>query len=196
MDDKKLGSLNISELLKNSGAGSELEKIRKSTIDLKKIGQQSINNPFNNLDIKPLPSPDHRSRQERKDDFEKKISGIDKEWLAALKNRVKELPSDDHPYLNIKDDMEDALIKFTRYIDQFEHFNSEEERQLAYRKKELKAEAGHDWKEKSRLLFFRVLSTTLFIASLFAIGYIEHNYDWARLPMAKYLNPSKILPGK
>jgi len=61
-------------------------------------------------------------------------------------------------------------------------------RKIALKEKELKLEAKHDWAEKFRLYFFRVLASLLFIITLFTIGYIEKEYEWATLPLSKYVS--------
>lgn len=134
--------------------------------------------------------PDNRSRTERREDFEKDLSALDKKALIELKDQIIDLnnySSSQSDLWEYKGDIENSLIKLIRYIDKFEDLNSDESRKVALKEQELKLEAKHDWAEKFRLFFFRVLATGLFIASLFIMGYIEHNYDWARLPLSKYI---------
>jgi hypothetical protein len=145
------------------------------------------------------PIPDNRSRTERREDFEKDLAALDKKELIALKESIMDISeygSGESKLWEHKDDIENSLIKLIRYIDKFEDLNSDESRKVALKEQELKLEAKHDWAEKYRLFFFRVLATALFITSLFIMGYIEHNYDWARLPLSKYIKTVPIEPGK
>jgi hypothetical protein len=140
-----------------------------------------------------LQRPDTRSRAERREDFEKELASLDRVTIENLRDKLLESSKDDD-LKYIKEDLENALIKFIRFYDKFEDLNSDESRKVALKEKELILEAKHDWKEKFRLFFFRVLGSALLIITLFFIGYIEHEYDWARLPMSKYLNTSAKLP--
>ncbi len=137
---------------------------------------------------------DTRTRQEHREDFEKKLSQIDEKWLNQLQaDLITFKHSDPKKQDQIHDNLTIALTKFTRYIDEFKLHRTDEERKLSYKKKELHIQATHDWKNKFRLFFFRVLASALLVATLFAIGYIEHEYDWARLPLSKYFNPTSSL---
>jgi hypothetical protein len=148
---------------------------------------------------KPL-IPDNRTRSERREDFEKELATLDKPELKALLNQIEALSAydDDHENAlwNQKVNIENAITKFIKYIDKFETLNSEERRKLDLKREELKLEVSHDWKEKFRTFFFRILASALFISTLFAIGYIEHEYEWARLPLSKYVSPIPAAPGK
>jgi len=146
-----------------------------------------------NFEIPKPIIPDNRSRAERREDFEKKLKSLDKKIIEDLKDRVIEIrePED---LMALKEDIEDSLIKFIRFYDRFEDLNSEESRKVALKEKELKLDAHYDWREKARLFLFRILGSALVVVTLFAIGYIEHEYEWARLPMSKYLNTSTTLP--
>jgi len=146
-----------------------------------------------NFEIPKPIIPDNRSRAERREDFEKKLKSLDKKTIEDLKDRVIEIrePED---LMALKEDIEDSLIKFIRFYDRFEDLNSEESRKVALKEKELKLDAHYDWREKARLFLFRILGSALVVVTLFAIGYIEHEYEWARLPMSKYLNTSTTLP--
>ncbi|KPZ53783.1 hypothetical protein [Pseudoalteromonas sp. P1-25] len=163
-----------------------------------------ITNPLQGMQIPEYtsantPVPDNRSRVERREDFEKDLSSLDKKALIKLKEQIIDLGKYDSGQSELwkhKDDIENSLIKLIRYIDKFEDLNSDESRKVALKEQELKLEAKHDWAEKFRLFFFRVLATGLFISSLFIMGYIEHNYDWARLPLSKYIKTVPIEPGK
>jgi len=163
-----------------------------------------ITNPLQGMQIPDysppsIPVPDTRSRTERREDFEKDLSALDKKALIELKEQIIDLSEHSSSQSDLwvhKDDIENSLIKLIRYIDKFEDLNSDESRKVALKEQELKLEAKHDWAEKFRLFFFRVLATGLFIASLFIMGYIEHNYDWARLPLSKYIKTVPIEPGK
>lgn len=146
-----------------------------------------------NFEIPKPIIPDNRSRAERREDFEKKLKSLDKKTIENLKDRVIEIrePED---LMALKEDIEDSLIKFIRFYDRFDDLNSEESRKVALKEKELKLDARYDWREKARLFLFRILGSALVVVTLFAIGYIEHEYEWARLPMSKYLNTSTTLP--
>lgn len=137
--------------------------------------------------------PDKRSRSEVREDFEKKLKSLDKDAIEDLKAKLVEA-HDPEEVMALKEDIEDSLIKFIRYYDHFEDLNSDESRKVALKEKELKLDARYDWREKARLFFFRVLGSVLVVITLFVIGYIEHEYDWARLPMSKYLNTGAKLP--
>ncbi|WP_313037002.1 hypothetical protein [Stutzerimonas nitrititolerans] len=155
----------------------------------------NIDNLTRNINFEiPKPIiPDNRSRAERREDFEKRLKTLDKKAIENLKDRVIEIrePED---LMALKEDIEDSLIKFIRFYDKFDDLNSEESRKVALKEKELKLDASYDWREKARLFLFRILGSALVVVTLFAIGYIEHEYEWARLPMSKYLNTSTTLP--
>lgn len=146
--------------------------------------------------VKPV---DRRSRADKREDFENKLSKIDKNQLDLLITFLQEIESEntqdiESRFLNERESLENALIKFSKYITKFQHLNSEMERKLDLKEKELELEASHDWKNKFRLFFFRGMASALLIITLFAIGYIEHTYDWAHLPMSKYLESPSITP--
>jgi hypothetical protein len=138
-----------------------------------------------------LSTPDKRSRTERREDFEKELAAIDKDAILELESRILDISSygdsskDD--FWDTKETVEKTLVKFLRTLDKFEDLNAEESRKIGLKEQELKLESKHDWANKTRLFFFRVLATILFISSLFVIGYVEHTYEWARLPMSKYI---------
>lgn len=147
-------------------------------------------------EIQPI---DRRSRAETREDFEKELNKIDKEQLESLINFLQEVESDDSEsieskFLRERESIENALIKLSRHLKKFEDLNSDEERKLYLKEKELKLEASHDWRDKFRLFFFRGLASALLITTLFTIGYIEHEYEWAHLPMSKYLKTSPPAP--
>jgi len=146
-----------------------------------------------NFEIPKPIIPDNRSRAERREDFEKKLKSLDKKTIENLKDRVIEI-SEPGDLMALKEDIEDSLIKFIKFYDRFDDLNSEESRKVALKEKELKLDARYDWREKARLFLFRILGSALVVVTLFAIGYIEHEYKWARLPMSKYLNTSTTLP--
>lgn len=149
--------------------------------------------------LKPMPRPDTRSRVERREDFEKELEALDKMALIELKDTILDMSSSDlyqSKFWDKKEDLENSLVKLIRYMDKFDDLNSEESRKVALKEQELRLEAKHDWAEKFRLFFFRVLATGLFISSLFAIGYIEHNYEWAKLPLSKYVKAVPQVPVK
>ena len=135
--------------------------------------------------------PDKRSRTEVREDFEKELSLLDKSALIELKEAIISIhehgESPETDLFSHKNDIENALTILIRHIDNFNDINSDESRKVSLKEAELKLEAKHDWSEKTRLFFFRVLASLLFILTLFTIGYIEHEYDWARLPMSKYI---------
>ncbi|MFG1489123.1 hypothetical protein ABMA58_07715 [Oceanospirillum sp. HFRX-1_2] len=146
-----------------------------------------------NYDPPPIHVPDNRSRAEVREDFEKKLEQLDFSVLEQLKENSLNA-SEPEEFMVLKDDIEDALIKFLRFYKTFEDLNSEESRKVALKEKELKLEAKHDWSNKFRLFFFRILGSALLIITLFSIGYVEHEYDWARLPMTKYFSPNVMKP--
>jgi hypothetical protein len=143
------------------------------------------------------PSVDTRSRADKKEDFEKKLSEINKEQLDEL---VKMLEKDRYIFFQrdvdnrIPDLIENSLTKFSKYINEFEQYKLEEERKLSLKTSELKLEASHDWREKFRLFFFRALASLLFIITIFTIGYLEKNYEWAQLPLSKYIKSVPTAP--
>lgn len=145
------------------------------------------------INTSPLTVPDTRSRAEYREDFEKELASLDKQVLIELKNKIIKIKasSGDHEndFWGHKNDIENSIIKFIRYIEKFEEHSYEGSRKLSLKGQELKLEAKHDWAEKSRLFFFRVLASVLFVCTLFAIGYIEREYDWATLPLSKYVKP-------
>ncbi|CAH6820495.1 conserved hypothetical protein [Vibrio chagasii] len=132
--------------------------------------------------------PDKRSRTEIREDFEKELKALDKYAIEKLKDDICAMEQYSEEYSKSKNDVENALVKILRFYDKFEDLNSEESRKVGLKEQELKLEAKHDWAEKFRLFFFRVLASVLFIVTLFTIGYIEKEYDWATLPMSKYIS--------
>ncbi len=145
-------------------------------------------------------APDKRSRAEAREDFDKELASIDKSSLIELKNKlleVSENPKGNQDDIwSLKNDLENSLIKFIKYIDKLEDLNGIESRKVALKESELKLEARHDWAEKFRLFFFRVLASVLFVCTLFVIGYIEKEYDWATLPLSKYVKPVPSVSSK
>jgi hypothetical protein len=151
------------------------------------------NNPIKRtIPIIDMPLLDNRSRAELKEDFETEILKIDREKIKLLIDTLKKVKNDKGiQQSKIKDLQENTintLIKYERTISTFEALNSDLAVQLDYKKNELKFTTKADWRDKFRLFFFRVLWTLLFVVSLFAVGYIEQEYDWAHLPMSKYFN--------
>jgi hypothetical protein len=143
-----------------------------------------------------MPAPliqDKRTRSEVREDYDKKLKALDKKAIEALKNKVSEAYSSEDIML-LKDDIEDSLAKFIRYYDAFENLNLDESRKVVLKEKELKLEASYDWRAKARLFFFRILGSALVVITLFGIGYIESEYEWAKLPMSKYLVTNSKLP--
>ncbi|WP_139332590.1 hypothetical protein [Aquipseudomonas alcaligenes] len=137
--------------------------------------------------------PDNRSRAERREDFERKLKALDKNSIEALRDRVRD-SNDPDELAAMKEDIQNSLTKLIIFYDNFESLNSEESRKVSLKERELKLEARYDWREKSRLFLFRILGSALVVVTLFFIGYVEHEYEWARLPMTKYLNTSTTLP--
>jgi DNA-directed RNA polymerase subunit F len=175
-------------------------------MDTKFPGLSAITEAFKNLPQMPKVAPyrplipDNRTRSERREDFEKELAALDKDALTKLLERIKEITERYEGYENAlwenKDDIQNAISKLIKYIDKFENLNSEEARKIEFKRRELALETSHDWKEKFRTFFFRILASILFISTLFAIGYIEHEYEWARLPLSKYVSPAPSIPGK
>lgn len=164
----------------------------KATDKLRMPGLNVHERPEPIASLKDFVPPDNRTRAERREDLERSLSGIDREGLRELVNIVDDVAGSSvkSPAI-LKErlsDIKHALMKFEKLHDEFLHLNSQEDRRISYRDKELRLEALHDWKDKFRLFFFRVLASVLFVVMVFAIGYIEHEYDWARLPLAKYMD--------
>ncbi len=155
------------------------------------------NNEINNLPIQrsfEMPTVDSRNRAERKEDFESEILKIDLQKITLLLDTLKNIENEEISMSEIKDlqqNITNALIKYKRTINTFEGLNSDLAVQLDYKRNELKFLAKADWKNKFRLFFFRMLWTILFVVSLFAVGYIDKEYEWAELPMSKYFNATK-----
>lgn len=138
---------------------------------------------------------DKRSRAERAEDFETELLKIDRERIKLLINTLEKINKNPEikksDIKEIQDSVIKTLVKYERTISTFEALNSDLAIQLDYKKNELKFIAKSDWRDKFRLLFFRILGTIFFISALFVIGHIEHKYDWAHLPMSKYFNVDK-----
>lgn len=147
-----------------------------------------------------LPTVDKRSRADRKEDFEKELEALDKEALIELRDRIQDISDYTEEYESEfwkhKEDLENSVIKLIRHLNKFDDLNSEESRKISLKEQELKLESRHDWADKFRLFFFRILATTLFVTSLFAIGYIEDTYEWAKLPLSKYVKAVPAMPAK
>lgn len=166
------------------------------------VGRFDISNVFSGIDRLAASSsyeiqgpiiPDNRSRLEVREDFERKLKSLDKDKIEDLLVKVEKINNPDE-FISLREDIEDSLVKFIRFYDCFEDLNSEESRKVALKEKELKLDARYDWRDKARLFFFRILGSALVVVTLFVIGYVEHEYEWARLPMTKYLNTSTALP--
>lgn len=163
----------------------------KNLKGLEKV-QRTIPTPY----IPSLGKIDNRNRAERKEDFEVEMLKIDQKKITLLidvweklKNNKEITPNE---VIGLKEDTINTLIKYQRTINTFKELNSDLAVQLDYKKNELKFITQADWKNKFRLFFFRVLWTLLFISSLFAVGYIEHEYEWAHLPMSKYFGTQNM----
>lgn len=171
---------------------SQMDAINKAVPKIPEIPKSNFSGMDSKLqEIKPI---DRRSRAEVREDFEGELAKLDKNALVSLKEKVVKLDKynneDTDELWRCKEDLENSLVKLIRYIDKFEELNSEESRTVALKEKELKLEGKHDWYDKFRLFFFRVLTSMLFVSTLFAIGYIEKEYDWATLPLSKYVKPA------
>ncbi|OJI53400.1 hypothetical protein [Vibrio vulnificus] len=155
-------------------------------------------NRANSLKVPPIQPiiKDTRSRAERREDFDRRLKQLDRDTIEKLKEDIINADEYSEEYMACKKDVEDALIKFLRFYDEFEDLNSEESRKVALKEQELKLAAKHDWAEKFRLFFFRILASVLFIVSLFTIGYIEKEYEWATLPLSKYVSSVPANPLK
>jgi hypothetical protein len=121
--------------------------------------------------------PDKRSRAEVREDFERELEALDLSALEDLKQKALDA-SEPEEFFDLKDDLENSLVKFLRFYSAFEDLNSEQSRKVSLKEKELKLDARHDWSNKFRLFFFIVLASVLLVVTLFGIGYIEHRYDW------------------
>jgi len=168
---------------------SSIETINKAASKIPKFGGVPDLEP-------PMPKRkpiDRRSRSEVREDFEKELESLDKSALVDIKERLIKLQkfsnNDVEELWLCKEELQNVLVKFVRYIDEFEDLNSDESRKVALKEKELKLDGRNDWNEKSRMFFFRVLASALFVTTLFTIGYIEKEYDWATLPLSKYVKP-------
>ncbi len=172
----------------------DIDKLTKLTSSIPNFAVPKIPSlgPLATPKITPV---DRRSRAEIREDFESTLRKIDKEQIESLIDFLNNIENDgnesiEEKILKEKDSLENTLIKFSRCIKKFDVLNSDEERKLHLKEKELRLEASHDWKDKFRLFFFRGLASALLIVTLFTIGYIEHEYEWAHLPMSKYLKVS------
>lgn len=145
------------------------------------------------LSVPRISPPDKRSRQDVQEDQALELAQINKQSLIDLRECCREIRSDEE-WLKHSNDVDNVLTKFINCISDFEKLNAESHRKIELKRAELKLDEWHDWKEKGRTFLFRVLASALFIASLFAIGYIDHEYEWARLPLAGYINPSPKIP--
>ena len=153
----------------------------------------NINEPLKRTIPKiTIPSLDNRSRAERREDFETEILKIDQKKIKLLIDVLKKVKKHEDivesEITDLQENVINTLTKYERTISTFEALNSDLAVQLDYKKNELKFTAKADWKNKFRLFFFRVLWTLLFVSSLFAVGYIEQEYEWAHLPMSKYFD--------
>lgn len=177
---------------------SQIDAINKAVPKLPEIPK--LDTPSMDFKTPKIPHIDRRSRAEVREDFEKELARLDKKALINLKEQVIKLEKyndeDNDELWRCKEDLENSLVKLIRHMDKFEELNSEESRAVALKEKELRLEGRHDWHEKSRLFFFRVLASMLFIFTLFTIGYIEKEYDWATLPLSKYVKPVPQAPVK
>ena len=75
-------------------------------------------------------------------------------------------------------------------ISESEKLNQADAQKLKQQREAFRLEARYDWYGKFRTFLFSVMGAVLFIVTLFTIGYIEKNYDWAVLPLAKYVEVS------
>lgn len=152
--------------------------------------------------LEPIPSPikplslrmDNRTRAEINEDYEKRLASIKVEdvnrLIGKLSSIEKKLEDDDDSNYKLFQANRDALTILLRYKEDFERHTSEMEQRLRYKQREVNIEKRADWAEKFRLFFFRTLGAALLVITLFTVGYIEHNYEWARLPLSAYLKPS------
>ncbi len=155
----------------------ELDGLKKVHRDMPFLGTQKI---------------DNRNRAEIKEDFDAEILKIDQKKIKLLIDVWEEIQDNKKITLDevsgLKEDTINTLIKYQRTINTFKELNSDLAVRLDYKKNELKFITRADWKSKFRLFFFRILWTLLFVSSLFAVGYIEQEYEWAHLPMSKYFS--------
>ncbi|TGG93834.1 hypothetical protein E4656_06465 [Natronospirillum operosum] len=154
---------------------------------------QGFSGTGSNNELPSLPARDNRTRAEVREDFDKELEELDFAALEELKEKALDA-TEPEGFFELKDDLENSLVKFLRFYRAFEGLNSEESRKVALKEQELKLEARHDWASKFRLFFFRILASALLVFTLFGIGYIEYQYDWARLPMTKYFSPTVTQP--
>lgn len=141
---------------------------------------------------------DKKSGYEKRGDLEVELTEIDFSRIERLRDGVRNLYSletdDEENRERIKSEIDDVLTKYLNTYEKFEKFNSAESRNLYFKKQELALEASHDWSEKCRLFLFRILGSVLLVVTLFGIGYIESEFDWANLPMTKYLSAAQKIP--
>ena len=87
-------------------------------------------------------------------------------------------------------EIQSLFITLTEEVEYSEKLNAEDAQKLKQQREALRLEARYDWYGKFRTFLFSVMGAALFIVTLFTIGYIEKNYDWAVLPLAKYVEVS------
>lgn len=119
------------------------------------------------------------------------IESTDAEKLSALVRVLNDIDEDrlnkSEMFTFMSTHVRAALEKYEQTHDHYLRLNDESQRRIATKREELRLDSLHHWKELGRQFFFRVLAVALFVAMLFAIGYIDHQFEWARLPLAQYL---------
>ena len=125
--------------------------------------------------------------------YEQRLASINEEEIQVLIDNLRiieqKLDNDDNFEYRFFQVNRDALSILLNHKRDFEQHTSELEQKLRYKQKEIDIEKRADWAAKFRLFFFRTLGAMLLVVTLFSIGFIEHNYEWARLPLSSYLKP-------
>ncbi len=159
-----------------------------------------------NEQILNRPTLDNRTSQERREDEKKFLDSITENEIEKYKEKLETLNNlflngDKEIIADRRSEFDSMFVRLTHVLDrykhdisQYKHLNSDYSRKIELKKSELSLEASADWRSKWRLFLFRVLGTLLFITAIFAIGYLEKNYDWATLPLSKYVSSAPKLP--
>lgn len=128
-----------------------------------------------------------------RDRYAQLVETTDKHRLDVLIRVIDDIDDDrlnnNEFYKFLRNEVRAALESYQGALETFQNLNSEEHRRLYLKRREQRLDIVHDWKEKGRLFIFRILAAILFVVMIFTIGYIEAEYEWARLPLTKYLSP-------
>ncbi|WP_217513844.1 hypothetical protein [Vibrio metschnikovii] len=91
---------------------------------------------------------DRRSQSEKREEFEKNLKDLDKNAIEKLRARLELSFVHSQWDRNIIHDVDLALEKLLKFYNDFEDLNSQENRKVALKEKELKLEVKYDWSEK------------------------------------------------